>query len=84
MADVELDDLIMVRDALAEITALPVGEARAAALQRLLLSAALLRSARPGSPIWPLLLALEAAADRGTGQSALGQDRQKGAIPGEH
>jgi len=84
MDEGEFQDLITVRDALADIIDLPAGEARAAALQRLLSSAALLRSARPGGPIWPSLLALEEAVDRATGQLAPGQDLRTKAIRAEH
>lgn len=61
--DADMDEVLQ---HLQGITRLPDGEDRAAALQRLLSSAALARLARPGSPLWPSLLALEAAVDQGS------------------
>lgn len=55
--------LIQVHDMLRRIHSLPAGAARDDALQILLSSSALLQLARPGSPLWPSLLALMEAGD---------------------
>lgn len=57
------EDMVFILTSLRFVNSLPAGRDRVDALQRLLSSAALLRTARPGNPLWPSLLELVAAED---------------------